>query len=342
MNKKIILSLGTIASASIPAAAAISCGTETTVNGTNVQLSRLQVLKGSSFGSENGYDNTTVGIHKYGKDLIQDVNVVDSIDNIIAPDIIAVWDNTVSVFDKTIFLNNFEEVKVNGSNLVQFSFKNNDGSWAISSDGVIAKYAPGTSNELTITVGTTTKKVTLMQREHIVNKKAPNIDHIPTSPTVAFPSVWGTTTTVTYGTFNGISDNPLLKVNMVDTVEGKGGAKAYGYISGMKTMTDKISFDTSANYIALRVYVPENMVGSKYWFRAYFDEGQNIDFNSASQLFDKSGWYTFVKKIDHLKFTSSEASLDKIKIVQMVTDTNALSGDIYIDGIYTSDEDIKI
>lgn len=342
MNKKFILSLGTAATALVPISAVISCGTETTVNGTHIQLSRLQILKGSNFGSENGYDNTTVGLHKYGKAPIQDVNVVDSIDGIIAPDIIAVWDNTISVFDKAIFINNFEEVKVNGSNLVQFSFQNNDGSWAINSDGVITKYAPGTSNELTITIGTTTKKVTLIQRDHIVNKKAPNIDKIPTSTSVAFPSVWGTTTTVSYGTFNDVGDSPLLKVNMIDTVEAKGGAKSYGYISGMKTMTDKISFDTSANYIALRVYVPENMVGSKYWFRAYFDEGQNIDFNGASQLFDKAGWYTFEKKIDHLKFTSPEASLDKLKIIQMVTDTNALSGDIYIDGIYTSDEQIKI
>lgn len=98
------------------------------------------------------------------------------------------------------------------------------------------------------------------------------------SATVSYPSVWGTTTTTEHQTYPG-DIGEALKVHMVNVHEATGVTKSYGYITNINAMTNKVEFDSTTNFITLKIYTPQNMVNSVRWLRSCYAGHTNaIDF----------------------------------------------------------------
>ena len=372
MNKKLLLSLGSLVAIASPIAAVVSCSSEEANATTNAQAdshkqNRAQsqsstpqtpafvmghhstvyttevktVLKDSNYKADEHFDTSAVGSFETGTDVKQMVNVVDKIDDIKAPMVIAVDNTGFNVVDKIKFLNNFGEVYVNDSSLVTYQFLNNaSGDWAIDAKGTITKVKANSNIQLKVTSGTATATIKIVQRAKIIDQKIANLADVATDTNVAYPSVWGTTTTTAFGKFADTGNEDVLKVHIADTVEPKGGAKAYGYITHMKDMTNKMTFDSTVNYVALKVFISQAMMQNDWWFRLYFDGGQHIDMNTQGKGY-KQGWNTICMPIDHAAFTAPTTSIDMLKLVAMNTSTPAVSGDLYIGGFYVSDEEMK-
>ena len=372
MNKKILLSLGSLVAIASPIAAVISCSSEKTNTSTNAQVNsnkqnRAQakssapqtpafvmghdstvyttevktVLKDSNYKANEHFDTSAVGSFETGTDVKQMVNVVDKIDDIKAPGVVRVVGSAFNIVDKITFLNNFGQVYVNNSSLVTYQLLNNaSGDWAIDANGTITKAKANSSIELKVTSGTATATITLVKRTDIIDHKLANLADVATDTHVAYPSVWGTTTTTAFGKFADTGNEDVLKVHMVDTVEPKGGPKAYGYITHMKDMANKITFDSTINYVALKVFISQAMMQNDWWFRLYFNGGQHIDMNTQGEGY-KQGWNTICMPIDHTKFITPTTSIDMLKLVAMNTSTAAVSGDLYIGGFYVSDKEMN-
>ena len=333
MTKKILLGLGTLTSIAAPIATVVACG-DTTTNVTST-LNHQYVLKNSKF---SGEDTSAVKSRYYSWGQAEFVDVIDKIDSISAPSVIAVDQVGDSIIENIKLVKNMHSVFFKGSDLVSITF--DDAGWSIDANGNIKTLVASGTTQMHITVGTVTKDIKVVQRAQIINQKIGKLSEIPTTSTVSYPSVWGTTTTTSFGTFTPTGTDKVLKVSMNDVHEAAGATKAYGYITNMHTIADPIEFDSTINYVGIKLFIPQNMVNTVYWFRSYYDGGQNIDFTDQSFVPDHAGWYTFSKAIDHSKFTSPTTKLAKIKLVQMVGDHDALSGDIYIEGIYVSDKEI--
>lgn len=372
MNKKILLSLGSLVAIVSPIAAVVSCSNEKTNASTNTEANsnkqnRIQaqastsqtptivmghnstvyttevktVLKDSNYKANEHFDTSAVGSFETGTDVKQIVNVVDKIDDIKAPSVIAVNNTGFNVVDKMEFLNNFGKVYVNDSSLVTYQFLNDtNGDWAIDAKGTITKIKANSNIELKVTSGTTSATIKIVQRAKIVDHKLANLADVATDSHISFASPWGTTTSATFGKFADTGNEDVLKVHIADTQEASGGAKAYGKIDHMKDMANKMSFDSTVNYIALKVFIPQSMMQNKWWFRAYFDGGQLIDMNPQGKGF-KQGWNTFCMPVDHSAFTAPVTSINTLKLVAMNSSLPAVSGDLYVEGFYVSDEEIK-
>lgn len=372
MNKKLLLSLGSLVAIASPIAAVVSCsskkanattnaqadshkqnraqaqsstpqtpaivmGHHSTVYSTNVETA----LKDSNYKANEHFDTSAVGSFETGTDVKHITNVVDKIDDIKAPSVIAVENPGFNVVDKITFLNNFQKVYVNDSSLVTYEFLNNaSGDWAVDAKGTITKVKANSSINLKVTSGTTTATIKIVQRTKIIDHKLANLADVATDSHVSFASPWGTTTSATFGKFTPTGNEDVLKVHIADTVEPGGGPKAYGKIDKMHEMTNKMSFDSTVNYVALRIFIPQAMMQNDWWFRLYFDANQNIDVNTQGKGY-KQGWNTLCMPIDHSKFTTPITSVRTIKLVAMNTSTPAVSGDLYIGGFYVSDEEMK-
>ena len=377
MNKKILLSLGSLVAIASPIAAVISCSSEKTNATTNVQVdsnkqNRAQaqssapqtpafvmghhstvyttevktVLKDSNYKADEHFDTSAVGSFETGTDVKQIVNVVDKIDDIKAPSVVAVDNTGFNIVDKIEFLNNFGKVYVNDSLLVTYQFLNNaSGDWAIDAKGTITKIKANSNIDLKVTSGTVTTTIKIVQRAKIVDQKLAHLADIATDSHIKYTTpggvaYWGTTTTSTFGKFAPTGNEDVLKVHIADVVESSGAAKAYGQISNIENMTNKISFDSTVNYIALKIFIPQAMMQNDWWFRLYFDGGQHIDMNTQGKGY-KQGWNTICMPIDHAAFTAPTTNISWIKLVAMNTSTPAVSGDLYIGGFYVSDEEMK-
>ena len=335
MNKKrLLLSLGSISAIAVPSITALSCG-DVEIH-ISPRLKHQFVLKDSDFFKDTEESSSAIKDMYYSWTKEEYVQVIDSIDTIVAPTKMIVSKIGQNILDDIKFISNFEPVYVKGSPLVTIT--NNDANWNIDSKGVVKNMQNNSSIDITVTIGSVSKTITLLQRAKIQKQKVDHFNDIALSANLAFPSVWGTTTSVSLDKINPTDSNSYVKVHMVDVVESKGSTKAYGYITQIETMTNPIEFNTTIEYLSFRIYIPENMIDSIWWFRTYYDGGQDIDFTSQDFIPSKAGWYTFTKQIDHMAFKNPTAKLTKIKLVQMVSKHNALSGDIFIDGLYISDE----
>ncbi len=370
MNKLLKMALpmiGSVASVFV----VVSCGTPKIIIKTvtkdvihvdhydnNDSLDIRHVLKGASGSINNLYSvykddvlsikgnkftatNLGVGAYKEKIDgnIIQTKIVVqDKIDLITAP-INVVYKADLNVFDLIIFSNNNIKMLANNSPLVKFVVS--DGA-AVSQDGIVTKTKDVDKATVTVSVGTVSKTFTILFRDEILNKKIFDANDASVftqlNQPANLPVVWGTTTSLSKRVLEG---KKVIDMNMkdIEPANGSGGKKAYATLSHFEALTNKVQFDSTVNFITLRVYVPQEFVNKPVWFRSYWGTGisNGIDLNGEGSPFSKPGWHDVRAKIDHSKFLDPVYTLHTLKIIQL-SSIQAQDGTISIEGIYESDK----
>lgn len=353
MNKKIILSIGALASVVTPLATVVAC--ENKVNYINDAITESKAFLSDSTNLPKVENHGAMIDGKW-----MNINIYDSVDKIIAPEVVAIQGTDFNLLDIITFVKAGQKLDVTGSRKIGFRFT--EQGWKVDAKGKISAIGPKldatktvNQSELIIDAGNGVQKTIKIQvRPAITNHKVSNFSKV-----IGKGINITTTKNVVAGTGFDLNGKKYESLNLNFEVANTEGIRVNAFANlnknedGSKVVdADLIKVNGTANYVGMLFHVDKSFEGKEFWVRTAWNQAKfsatddidsgvlcydfNVGGHAEFKVDQGGGWIYLEQPIDSSYFDKEENFLSVLRIIQLKESVHP-KGTIHFAGVFESD-----